>query len=206
MLYYSPQIWCSDDTDAVERLRIQEGTELLYPLSVMGAHISASPNDMTGRCTPLSSRCDVALAGTFGYELDVSKLPEKEKEQIPAQIGLYKRFGELVREGDYYRITSGTGCHGTSSWMVVSKDRSEALFTFVQILSRANCRSRIIRLQGLDPYGRYRIEWIHDAPGAPEKGYRNPDVYSGEMLMRAGLLIPDFKGDFASRLIYLHRL
>lgn len=206
MLYYSPQIWCSDNTDAVERLSIQEGTELLYPLSTMGAHVSVSPNDMTGRYTPFVTRCDVALSGTFGYELDVSKISRQEKEQIPEQIRLYKRFGELIREGDYYRIVSGSGDHDCNCWMIAAKDKSEALFTFVQILSRPNRKSRILRLQGLDPDCEYKIEWIHDAPQVPRKEYHNPDVYSGEMLMRAGLLIPEIRGDFQSRLLYLHKV
>ena len=100
MLYYSPQIWCSDDTDAVERLKIQEGTALMYPLSAMGAHISVCPNHTVGRNTPFETRGNVALAGTFGYELDITKIPEKDQEMIPQQVQMYHKYNDLVREGD----------------------------------------------------------------------------------------------------------
>ena len=104
MLYYSPQIWCSDDTDAIERLVIQEGTSLVYPLSAMGAHVSDCPNHTVGRATPFETRGYVALAGTFGYELDVTKIPQEDREMIPEQVAMYHKYNDLVREGDYYRI------------------------------------------------------------------------------------------------------
>ena len=104
MLYYSPQIWCSDDTDAIERLKIQEGTALIYPLSTMGAHVSDCPNHTVGRVTPFATRGNVALAGTFGYELDITKIPAEDREQIPKQVELYHKYNDLVRGGDYYRI------------------------------------------------------------------------------------------------------
>ncbi len=106
MLYYSPQIWCSDDTDAIERLEIQEGTALDYPLSKMGAHVSVCPNHTVGRVTPFTTRGHVALAGTFGDELDVTKLPEEERRMIPEHEVIYNKYNELIREGDYYRIAS----------------------------------------------------------------------------------------------------
>ncbi|MBR1911521.1 MAG: alpha-galactosidase, partial [Treponema sp.] len=106
MLYYSPQIWCSDDTDAIERLTIQEGTALVYPLSSMGAHVSVCPNHTCGRVTPFRTRGFTALAGTFGYELDITKLSSEERAIIPEQISMYKRYNELIRTGDYYRLHS----------------------------------------------------------------------------------------------------
>ena len=108
MLYFSPQIWCSDNADAITRLDIQEGTSLIYPLSTMGAHITDCPNHSNGRVTPFETRGIVALAGTFGYELDITKIPEEERKQIPDQIAMYHRYNDLVREGDYYRILSGS--------------------------------------------------------------------------------------------------
>lgn len=99
MLYYSPQIWCSDDTDAIERLGIQEGTALIYPLSAMGAHVSDCPNHTVGRNTPFKTRGEVALAGTFGYELDITKIAKEEQEQIPQQTAMYHKYNDLVREG-----------------------------------------------------------------------------------------------------------
>ena len=123
MLYYSPQIWCSDDTDAVERLKIQEGTALMYPLSAMGAHISVCPNHTVGRNTPFETRGNVALTGTFGYELDITKIPEKDQEMIPQQVQMYHKYNDLVREGDYYRIASYRENHEFDCYLVAAKDK-----------------------------------------------------------------------------------
>ena len=190
MLYYSPQIWCSDDTDAIERLKIQEGTELIYPLSAMGAHVSDCPNHTVGRVTPFETRGYVALAGTFGYELDVTKIPEEDRKMIPEQVAMYHRYNDLVREGDYYRIASYRENHYFDCYGVVKKDKTEALFTFVQVLNRPNYHSRRILFQGLDPEKNYRIEG--------EEG-----VYTGDVLMKAGYLVQNMWGDFKARLIHL---
>ena len=123
MLYYSPQIWCSDDTDAIERLKIQEGTSMVYPLSAMGAHVSDCPNHTVGRTTPFETRGHVALAGTFGYELDVTRIPEKDREMIPSQVKMYHKYNDLIRRGDYYRIENFSENHGFDAWEVVSKDK-----------------------------------------------------------------------------------
>lgn len=160
MLYYSPQIWCSDDTDAIERLAIQEGTALLYPLSAMGAHVSACPNHIVGRVTPFRTRGHVAMAGTFGYELDITRLPQEEKWLIEDQVKMYHRFQPLVREGDYYRIASWGENHKYDCWQVVAKDKSEALMTYVQVLAEPNWHSRKLRLKGLDPEAEYRLEEV----------------------------------------------
>ena len=190
MLYYSPQIWCSDDTDAIERLAIQEGTSLIYPLSSMGAHVSDCPNHTTGRITPFQTRGDVALAGTFGYELDITKIPEEDRKQIPVQIETYRKYNQLVRTGDYYRIASWQENHLYDCYQIVSKDKSEALVTFVQVLAEPNIRSRKIRLQGLDAKAMYMVD---------------DKVYSGEALMNGGLLVKQPWGDFKSMLIEIKR-
>lgn len=158
MLYYSPQIWCSDDTDAIERLKIQEGTAMIYPLSTIGAHVSDCPNHTVGRVTPFETRGYVALAGTFGYELDVTKIPEEDREMIPKQVDMYHQYNDLVREGDYYRIASYSENHYYDCYGVVSKDKKEALYTFVQVLNRPNHHSRRICLKGLDAEKQYRLE------------------------------------------------
>ena len=132
MLYYSPQIWCSDDMDAIERLKIQEGTMLLYPLSTMGAHVSDCPNHTVGRVTPFETRGHVALAGTFGYELDITKIPEKDRQQIPAQTAMYHKYNDLIRRGDYSRIASFLENGNYDCYQVTSKDQKEALVTYVQ--------------------------------------------------------------------------
>ena len=189
MLYYSPQIWCSDDTDAIERLSIQEGTELIYPLSTMGAHVSDCPNHTVGRSTPFMTRAHVALAGTFGYELDITKLPEEERKLIPEQTAMYHKYHELIREGEYYRILSCRENHRSDCWAVASEDKNEVLVTYVQVLAQVNMPSRKVRLRGFDPAKKYRLE------GTDE-------VYSGEMLMNAGFRMKDFWGDFKSRLYH----
>ena len=189
MLYYSPQIWCSDDTDAIERLSIQEGTELIYPLSTMGAHVSDCPNHTVGRSTPFMTRAHVALAGTFGYELDITKISEEERAMIPEQVYMYHKYNDLVREGDYYRVASYRENGLYDCWMVVAKDKSEALVTYVQVLGRPNMHSRKIKLLGLDVTAGYRLD-----------GTEN--VYGGDLLMNAGMLIETMRGDYMSRLYH----
>mgnify|MGYP001074927130 CR=1 FL=1 len=190
MLYYSPQIWCSDDTDAIERLKIQEGTAFIYPLSTMGAHVSDCPNHLLHRTVPFETRGHVALAGTFGYELDVTKISREEREMIPAQTAMYHKYNNLVREGDYYRIASYSENHYYDCYGVVSKDKKEALYTFVQVLNRPNVHSRKICFKGLAPDKKYRIEG--------EDG-----IYTGDILMKAGYLVQNLPGDFQSRLIHM---
>ena len=192
MLYYSPQIWCSDDTDAIERLKIQEGTALVYPLSTMGAHVSDCPNHTVGRTTPFETRGYVALAGTFGYELDITKISEEDRKMIPEQVKMYHTYYDLVREGDYYRIASYRENHYFDCYEVVSKDQSEALVTFVQVLNRPNYHSRRICLKGLNPDKRYEVT-IDDSKA----------TYLGDTLMNAGIQIANPWGDFQAKLIYL---
>ena len=189
MLFYSPQIWCSDDTDAIERLSIQEGTELIYPLSTMGAHVSDCPNHTVGRSTPFMTRAHVALAGTFGYELDITKISEEERAMIPEQVSMYHKYNDLVREGDYYRVASYRENGLYDCWMVVAKDKSEALVTYVQVLGRPNMHSRKIKLLGLYAAADYRLD------GTDE-------VYGGDLLMNAGMLVEDMRGDYMSRLYH----
>ena len=189
MLYYSPQIWCSDDTDAVERLKIQEGTALIYPLSTIGAHVSDCPNHTVGRVTPFATRGNVALAGTFGYELDITKIPEEDRAQISGQVRQYHKYHSLIRSGDYYRIASYSKNHVYDCYAVVAKDKSEALVTFVQVLNRPNYHSRRIRMQGLAQEKCYMLE----ATG---------EIYHGDTLMHAGINIPNMWGDFQSILLH----
>lgn len=189
MLYYSPQIWTSDDMDPVERLSIQEGTALIYPLSTMGAHICVCPNHSVGRVTPMETRAHVALAGTFGYELDVTKLSEEEKAKAVVFNEEYHKYNDLVREGDYYRIASYRENNLYDCWQVVSRDRTECLVTYVQVRFETQRKSRRLKLCGLDPKAAYRLE---------ETGA----VYAGEMLMNAGFLQDMIFGDYGSRLLH----
>ncbi len=197
MLYYSPQIWCSDDTDAVERLSIQAGTALIYPLSTMGAHVADCPNHMVGRVTPFATRGYVALAGTFGYELDVTKIPEADRNMIPQQVAMYHQYNDLVRQGDYYRIAHYAENHYYDCYEVVAKDKSEALITYIQVLNRPNFHSRRIHIPGLDPDKTYVIENTEDWPEIEQTQYR------GDALHYAGINIPPIRGDFQGRLLHL---
>lgn len=193
MLYYSPQIWTSDDTDAIERLSIQEGTAMVYPLSTMGAHVSDCPNHAVGRVTPFKTRGHVALAGTFGYELDITRISEEDRAQIPIQVKQYHKYNDLVREGDYYRLASLADNGEYDAWMVKSQDEREILVTFVQVLNHPNFKSRTLCLQGLNP----------------EKTYRDCEsgrTYGADTLMYAGLPIARSWGDFKSTLIHLEEV
>ncbi len=189
MLYYSPQIWCSDDTDAIERLSIQEGTELIYPLSTIGAHVSDCPNHTVGRTTPFMTRAHVALAGTFGYELDITKISDEERAMIPEQVVLYHKYNDLVREGDYYRIASYRENGEYDCYMVVAKDKSEALVTYVQVKGRPNVHSRKVKLSGLLADVDYRLEDTNE-------------IYGGDLLMNAGMFMENMRGDYMSRLYH----
>lgn len=199
MLYYSPQIWCSDDTDAVERLSIQAGTAMIYPLSTMGAHVSDCPNHALGRTTPFETRGYVALAGTFGYELDVTKIAKEEQDKIPDQVAMYHKYNDLVREGDYYRIAHYAENHYYDCFEVVAKDKSEALVTYIQVLNRPNFHSRRIRIPGLDKTACYVIENAQDWPEIAQTEYH------GDTLHYAGINIPVLNGDFQGRLMHLVR-
>lgn len=192
MLYYSPQIWCSDDADAVERLMIQEGTSLIYPLSTMGAHVSDCPNHVVGRVTPFETRGYVALAGTFGYELDVTRISEEDRNMIPEQVAMYHKYNDLVREGDYYRLASYGENHCYDCYEVVSKDKKEALVTYIQVLNIPNCHSRRIYLRGLEAAAEYKVEGMEG-------------VYRGETLMKAGIQVESLAGDFRGKLISVKR-
>ena len=206
MLYYSPQIWCSDDTDAIERLMIQEGTSLIYPLSAMGAHVSVCPNHTVGRMTPFETRGVVALAGTFGYELDVTKLSDEDKAMVSKQIAMYHKFNDIVREGDYYRLASYGDNHLFDCFQVVSKDKKESLVFYVQVLGQPNMHSRNIRLQGLDENAMYRWHEVNmNVETEAEIVQETQRVYQGAYMMKAGVLMERLWGDYKTKLIWLDK-
>ncbi len=180
MLFYCPQIWCSDDTDAVERLEIQRGTSYGYPVSAVGAHVSASPNHQTGRSVPLKTRGLVAMSGTFGYELNPILLTEAEKEEVRGQIADYHRFAPLISRGSYYRLTELDRPGDFEAWMIVSPDRSEALVHLVMTHPRASGFFPWIRLRGLDPARTYLLEGTElrlTGAALQEGGYAFPQMY-----------------------------
>lgn len=192
MLYYTPQIWCSDNTDAVDRLRIQYGTSFFYPASTVGAHVSAVPNHQTGRRTQLHTRSVVAMAGTFGYELDPGKLTEEEKEEIREQVRQYKKYAPLIQSGDYYRL-SDPFRDPYGAWMFVSEDGSRALFSAVMLEIHGNMPVSYVRLKGLKPDAVYE-----DA----QSGRR----YFGAALMRAGIPLPVRLGEYLAYQMELNEI
>ena len=190
MLYYSPQIWTSDNTDAVDRLRIQEGTALIYPLSSMGAHVAACPSHTNGRVTPFATRGLVSLPGCFGYELDLTKLTEEELAMIPGQLENYRKYGPVFHGGDYYRLASYGENGEYDALMSVSKDKRTAVLDYVHVMSRQRRRSVLLPLRGLDEETLYR---------SSETG----EVRSGAGWMYGGMVMPCMTGDSTGKLIVL---
>lgn len=171
MLYYFPQYWTSDDTDAVERLYIQHGTSMVMPSSTMGAHVSAVPNHQIKRITPLNSRGNVAMMGQFGYELDLNTLIDEETEEVKAQIITYKEIRETVHKGDMYRLKSPFEGN-CAVWQYVYGDK--AVMLHCTSFARVNTVRVCLKMQGLDP----NAEYVHTETGK---------VYNGDYLMNVGI-------------------
>lgn len=218
MLYFAPQAWTSDDTDANERMKIQYGTSMVYPIVSMGSHVSAVPNHQLHRTTPIDTRADVAYFGTFGYELDLNLLSEKELERVKKQIEFMKKYRQLIQvDGDFYRILSPFEGNETS-WMVVSPDKKEAIVGFYQSLNKVNGSWLRLRLKGLAPEKLYNV--TVDLSSTQELDPIMMLIYGikadsmqemtfqayGDELMNAGLVINrlwlDIKGGDFSSLIY----
>ena len=189
MLYYTPQIWCSDNTDAVDRAHIQYGTSFCYPVSTMGAHVSAVPNGVTGRVTPMETRGVVAMHGTFGYEMDLGKCTPAEKEIIRRQVAAYKKYYWLIQDGDYYRLSDPFQNGPYTAWEHVSADKRQALVSIVTGPSRAASPFLTLPLKGLDPALRYRINGEGRCLGAA--------------LMQVGWPLPLIFGDYQAIQLYL---
>lgn len=183
MLYYAPQAWTSDDTDAVERLKIQYGTSYCYPVSSMGSHVSTSPNHQTGRTAPLHTRANVACFGTFGYELDLNTLTAEEQEAVKDQIRFMKEYRHLLQFGTFYRLQSPFEGNVTA-WMAVSKDKKEAIAGWYRTLSGANLAYTRLPLRGLDPEARYEIQVRKET----EQPFGS---FYGDELMNIGLITTD---------------
>lgn len=190
MMYYHPQIWCSDDTDAVERLEIQYGTSFAYPVSTMGAHVSVCPNHQTGRSVSMKTRGVVAMAGTFGYELDITKLSEEDKQTVKEQIEEFKKYYDLIQNGDYYRLTDDGRKSPFVAWEFVSADKKEALLNVVVLRTKANPILNTVYARGLEADMMYQVE------GSQEK-------FSGAALMNGGYPIPVMGDDYQAVQIHL---
>lgn len=202
MLYYAPQAWTSDDSDAIERLKIQYGTSFGYPQSMMGAHVSASPNEQLGRNTPLKIRGDVAFFGAFGYELDLDKLSSTELASIKKQIELMKKYRSIFQYGTFYRLKSPFEGN-IVSWMVVSEDKSQAIVGYYKILNDVNCEYRRLYLPGLEADTLYNVQ---------EELGSYLGNFTGDELANIGLVTTDASAgqnqettDFYSKLFILER-
>lgn len=189
MLYYTPQIWCSDNTDAINRTKIQYGSSFFYPASVVGSHVSAVPNHQTGRTASLNTRGITAMAGTFGYEMNPAILNEEDKAVIREQIKTYKKYETLICQGDYYRL-SNPFCDECCAWMFVSGDKKQALVNAVRLDVQGNMAADYIRLKGLNRESMY----MDDATG---------NIYTGAALMEAGMPLPFPKTEYEAYQIVL---
>lgn len=190
MLYYTPQIWCSDNTDAIERIKIQHGTSFGYPVSTVGSHVSAVPNHQTGRVTNITTRAAVAMAGSFGYELDLNIVSEEEKEMVKTQIADCKKYWNLTHEGLYYRLHDPLENPEAAAWEFVSEDKREALLTVVTLDTHCNPPANYVKLKGLNPDAMYRVE------GKSEQ-------YSGSALMYGGIPIPFLMNEYQAWQLHL---
>ena len=190
MLYYTPQIWCSDNTDAIDRLRIQYGTSFFYPACTAGSHVSAVPNHQTGRVASLNTRGIVAMSGVFGYELDPAKLSEAEKEETRQQVKRYKKYAGLIQNGDYYRLSDPFKDIYTA-WENISKDKTQVLLSIVINEIHGNMPVYYVKLKGLEKYAVYKDE-------------ENGAYYQGAALMEAGLPVKCSLGEYNSYQIVLN--
>lgn len=177
MMYYAPQAWCSDDTDAVERIKIQDGTSYGYTPSMWGAHVSAVPNDQVGRLTSIDMRAKVAYFGAFGYELDVTELSDEEQATIKQQVAFYKQYRKLFQFGTFYRLETPDTSDNVYGWETVSPDKQTAIGMRYQILNGANPAYIRYYFKGLDPERHYTVN-------------DGSEVFSGAELMNAGYFVP----------------
>lgn len=188
MLYYTPQIWCSDNTDAIDRIKIQYGTSFGYPISCVGSHVSASPNHQTGRITSINTRGVVAMSGSFGYELDLNKISMEEKESVKSQIECFHKYWNVIHNGDYYRLTNPFkdemfAAEMPAAWEFVTEDKKEALLNIVTLDNHGNNPALYIKLKGL----------LADAQYEDTHTKRK---YYGSALMNAGISIPYMHGEY----------
>ena len=191
MLYYTPQIWCSDNTDAINRVCIQHGTSFGYPISAVGSHVSAVPNHQTGRATDIHTRGVTAMAGSFGYELDLNSISEAEKEIVKQQIQDYKRYWNLIHNGKYYRLHNPQKDTKMAAWCFVSEDKKKALLNVVSLDTWGNAPVSYVKCRGLDPRKQYRTDG-------------EDRVYSGSMLMHTGIPIPVLPGEYLAWQFYFY--
>jgi len=190
ILYYMPQTWTSDNTDAISRLKIQYGTSMVYPTSAMGAHVSAVPNHQLLRSTSLDIRGDVAMSGNLGYELDLTTLSPEDKAIVKRQVEAYKERRELIQFGDFYRLLSPFEGNETA-WLFVNKEKTEAFVHYFRVLAEPNAPLRSFKLKGMDVTKKYKVAGTEE-------------VYGGDELEYSGLSVSaKLMGDFQSYVWHL---
>ena len=200
ILYYTPQIWCSDNTDAIGRLGIQYGTSFGYPISATGAHISAVPNHQTGRVTPIETRGCVAMSGTFGYELDITKMSAEDKEIVRKQIECFHQFYSLIQYGDYYRLVSPE--NPFTVWEFADQEGGEALVNAIYARVEACMTPILVKLKGLKKDAKYQVSMLNEETYGKRWHIHNC-VISGAALMNGGITFPVPWKDYQSMQYYI---
>lgn len=188
MAYYNPQIWASDDSDAIDRLSIQYGTSLVYPQSMMTSHVSVSPNEQNGRITPFNTRGVVAMWGDLGYELDLTKMSKEDCQAVKEQVAEYKKIRKVTQYGTFYRLKSAQTSN-QCAWETVSLDKNETVLSVVRVMASAQPDLTKTKLVGLDPQKHYEDQETHE-------------VYGGDELMNLGLYDPVERGDFKAKMYH----
>lgn len=188
MAYYNPQIWASDDSDAIDRLSIQYGTSLVYPQSMMTSHVSVSPNEQNGRITPFNTRGVVAMWGDLGYELDLTKMSKEDRQAVKEQVAEYKKIRKVTQYGTFYRLKSAQTSN-QCAWETVSLDKNETVLSVVRVMASAQPDLTKTKLVGLDPQKHYEDQETHE-------------VYGGDELMNLGLYDPVERGDFKAKMYH----
>lgn len=188
MAYYTPQIWASDDSDAIDRLSIQYGTSLVYPQSMMTSHVSVSPNEQNGRITPFNTRGVVAMWGDLGYELDLTKMSKEDRQEVKNQVAEYKKIRQVTQYGTFYRLKNAQ-ISNQCAWETVSPDKNEVVLSVVKVMASAQPYLTKTKLVGLDPEKQYEDQASHE-------------VYGGDELMNLGIYDPVEHGDFMAHLYH----
>lgn len=188
MAYYTPQIWASDDSDAIDRLSIQYGTSLVYPQSMMTSHLSVSPNEQNGRITPFNTRGVVGMWGDLGYELDLTKMSKEDRQEVKNQVAEYKKIRQVTQYGTFYRLKNAQ-ISNQCAWETVSPDKNEVVLSVVKVMASAQPYLTKTKLVGLDPKKHYEDQVSHE-------------VYGGDELMNLGIYDPVEHGDFMAHLYH----
>ena len=191
MLYYTPQIWLSDNTDAIDRLTIQYGSSFIYPISSFGSHVSAVPNHQNGRITPMNTRAVVSMSGSFGYELDITKLSDDDRATIKNQVKTFKNYASLIHHGLYYRLTNPLHDE-VGAYAFVSEDQNEALIFAVRIITQSARYAHFIKVEGLEKDACYKDDQGH--------------FYEANVLKTQGLPLIIEQGEYQAYTIHLTKL